>query len=139
MASWARAILLQAARERIGAKEVGARKIDQTNPPDGPLPGPPAPEVSSEFQRLASLWREQTGYMSSAARMAKHPAYQEIVGMGWAVIPFLLAELRSNPDHWFLALQQITKEDPVPIPSRGNVKEMAQAWVEWGTKQGIHF
>ena len=96
-------------------------------------------DLSSEFRRLASLWREQTGHMSSAARLAKHPAYQQIVEMGWAVVPSILAELRNNPDHWFLALQQITQEDPVPIPSRGNVKEMAQAWVEWGTKQGIHF
>jgi hypothetical protein len=68
--------------------------------------------------------------------MASHPAYKEIIGMGQEVVPLLLAELKRKPDFWFAALRAITGEDPVPPESAGRIKEMAQAWVEWGRSKG---
>jgi hypothetical protein len=68
--------------------------------------------------------------------MAKHPAYQEIISMGERAIPLLLAELRREPDHWFVALHTITGANPVPPESEGKVSEMANAWVRWGEKGG---
>jgi hypothetical protein len=48
--------------------------------------------------------------------------------------------LEREPDQWFWALQAITEEDPVPPPSRGKVREMALAWIEWGrTSPCRHF
>jgi hypothetical protein len=67
--------------------------------------------------------------------MAAHPAYREIVGMGREV-PLLLAELKRKPDHWFIALEEITGENPVPPGCEGKVEQMAAAWVRWGEQGG---
>jgi len=88
--------------------------------------------VHVRFQELARLWRKETSQLSVASRMAAHPAYRQIVAMGDAVVPFLLAELRRRPDHWFIALEEITGQSPVPPESEGKVKKMADAWIQWG-------
>jgi hypothetical protein len=69
--------------------------------------------------------------------MADHPAYREIIGTGVAAVPYLLAESERRPDHWFVALHQITGADPVPKESRGRIKAMAAAWIRWGKEQGF--
>ncbi len=63
--------------------------------------------------------------------------YQRIIGMGWDAVPLILEELRREPDQWFWALEKITDENPVPPEAAGRVRQMAQAWVEWGQKQGL--
>ena len=74
--------------------------------------------------------------MSNTAQMAMLRSYQSIIGMGDPAIPLLLEELQREPDHWFWALEMITEQDPVPSEAVGRVNEMAQAWIEWGKKQG---
>src|SRR3954447_15336403 len=90
----------------------------------------------TKFRILVRQWKKETAHLSSAPRMARHPAYQEIIGMGQEVVPLLLAELKRKPDFWFAALRAITGEDPVPPESAGRIKEMARAWVEWGRSKG---
>ena len=68
-----------------------------------------------------------------------HPAYQQIIGMGPAAIPWLLAELEREPDHWFWALKSITMVDPVSADERGDIHKMAQAWLKWGKDRGYHW
>jgi hypothetical protein len=90
------------------------------------------------FNQLADEWRKERGITSSATKMAMCPAYQQIIGMGISVVPFILRELKNkdnDPEHWFWALEMITREDPVPISSYGNTVEMARAWVSWGENQ----
>ncbi|WP_335148338.1 hypothetical protein [Nostoc sp.] len=53
-----------------------------------------------------------------------------------AVIPLLLRELEKKSGHWFWALKSISREDPVPPESRGKIKEMTKAWLEWGKQRG---
>jgi hypothetical protein len=65
--------------------------------------------------------------MSSTVEMAKHPAYQKIVKMGKAVVPFLLEDLRQNPLYWLPALRQITQQNPVQPEQRGKIKQIAEA------------
>jgi hypothetical protein len=84
-----------------------------------------------DFNALVKAWRATRGHTSSAAKMAKNAAYQRIISMGAAAVPLILAELRKQPDHWFLALSAITGVNPVPPDSR-TVKEMANAWLAWG-------
>ena len=57
--------------------------------------------------------------------------------MGWPAVPLILEELQREPDQWFWALEAITEENPVPPEARGNVRHMAQAWLEWGKQKGI--
>ena len=94
------------------------------------------------FDELASQWRKERNLLSSNAwDNVLSPAYQRIIGMGTDAVPFILRELRhelkkGEPDDWFVALWAITGENPVPIESRGKTKEMAKAWLEWGSRQG---
>ena len=94
------------------------------------------PEPQERFQQLVRRWKTETEHLSSTVRMAKHPAYQEIIRMGSAAVPLLLAELQRDPDFWFAALREITKENPVPARAAGKVKAMARAWIEWGRERG---
>lgn len=100
------------------------------------VPGPAAPDREQLFRTLAARWKRERGPYSSSAQLAEHPAYQQIIGMGPEVIPWLLRELEQEPDHWFRALHALTGADPVPVESRGKLREMAQAWLRWARAQG---
>ena len=84
------------------------------------------------FCELAKQWKTETNRFESITRMAMHPAYQKIIGMGEKAIPLLLAELKKKPDHWFWALEAITGADPVLDENRGDIDKMAEAWISWG-------
>ena len=91
------------------------------------------------FQDLRKEWLQERRAHSTVAEMAMTSPYLKIMGMGPDVLPAILAQLKSEgekPDHWFLALAAITHENPVPTSSRGKVREMAKAWLEWGEKAG---
>lgn len=88
--------------------------------------------IRDRFARLRTEWKEQSRFLSNTAQMALLPSYQRIIGLGPAAVPLILEELEREPDHWFLALEAITDEDPVPLGSAGNLREMAAAWLTWG-------
>jgi len=94
-------------------------------------------ETRDRFQRLAAEWKEQSRYLSNTAQMAMLRPYQRIIGMGLSVVPLILEELQHEPDQWFWALESITEENPVPTEAAGNVRQMAQAWIDWGKRNGF--
>src|SRR6266705_3044899 len=90
--------------------------------PTKQTPAPrPTESIEEKFQRLAAAWQAETAYVSSSSELVAHPAFQEIVGMGPAVIPLLLRELEKGTGHWHRALRRITGADPVPPTDRGNI------------------
>jgi hypothetical protein len=93
-------------------------------------------ELAEKFYSLAAQWQSDVEGMSSTAQMSQHPAYQEIVSMGTKVVPLLLQELKQNPLYWLLALSEITGANPIKPEQRGRVKQMAEAWIEWGKNRG---
>jgi hypothetical protein len=96
-------------------------------------------EIEEMFLELAEQWRRETGMMSLVTKMSMHPAYQRIIGMGQAVVPLILRELEQEPDHWFWALQAITGANPVKSEQRGRLKQMAEAWIQWGRENGYRW
>lgn len=96
-------------------------------------------EIEVTFLELAEQWRRETGMMSLVTKMSMHPAYQRIIGMGQAVVPLILRELEQEPDHWFWALQAITGANPVKSQQRGRLKQMAEAWIQWGRENGYRW
>jgi hypothetical protein len=92
--------------------------------------------IESEFRELVAIWKKERRTTSFSSQMAMHPAYQRIIGLGKAALPLILGELDKDLDHWFWALKAISGEDPVPSESRGNLREMANAWLEWGREKG---
>jgi hypothetical protein len=92
---------------------------------------------AEKFYSLAEGWRQDVRLTSSLTEMILHPAYQRIIGMGGAAVPFILHELERKPDHWFWALTAITGVDPVQPDDRGKLRKMAEAWLRWGREQGL--
>ncbi len=96
----------------------------------------PQSSAVEKFNSLVAEWKSTRGHAGTDLRLAMHPAYQAIVGMGAAVVPLLLKEMEQHPSHWTWALRAITQVDPVPKESRGKLKEIAQAWVKWDKENG---
>jgi hypothetical protein len=98
--------------------------------------------LKGRFDNYVSEWRKARNPLSSNAwDNVFSPGYQKLIGMGPAAVPLILEELRrelktGEPDDWFVALWAITDgENPVPLESRGKLREMAVAWLEWGSRQ----
>jgi hypothetical protein len=85
MAAWARAVLLHAARTKVGSRGTAN---------------------AQEFSELVHQWKAERNAISTARRMADHPAYRKIIDMGVDAIPLILQELEKEPDHWFIALHE---------------------------------
>jgi hypothetical protein len=111
-------------------------ETDQAKPVDPESLESQPSEAEQKFVRLRDEWRSKRGHHSDTASLVMHDAYQRIIGMGHAAIPFLLRELAERPDRWFWALRAITEQDPVPQEDRGNGKVMARAWLQWGREHG---
>jgi dephospho-CoA kinase len=90
-----------------------------------------AETIEERFQRLAAEWENATAYHSSTTVRINHPAYREIIRMGIAVVPLLLKDMEEHHTHWFWALKDITKANPIPASARGDIPAMVQAWLDW--------
>jgi len=56
--------------------------------------------VEQKFIRLRDEWKAQRGHESSTMKVLMIPAYQQIIGMRPAAIPYLLRELPANLFSW---------------------------------------
>jgi len=90
-----------------------------------------------EFARLTLEWKTETEFESSVTRIAMHPSYQRIIGMGPVALPLILRDLEDTHDAWFWALRAITGEDPIAYEERGVIHLMALAWVRWGVRRNL--
>ena len=88
-------------------------------------------KLERRFEKLHREWAAASRFTSSSSEMAMLPSYQQIIGMGPAVLPFIFRELEREPGHWFWALRVITDENPVPPESRGRIDEMTTYWLKW--------
>jgi hypothetical protein len=126
--------------DHIRSKQDQTQFIVMASIPLSPTPAVPPRETTAErFRRLAVLWEEETGHLSSMTSASKHPAYQEIIKLGWDVVPLLLRDLEENESHWFVALREITGANPIPPSASGNVPEMVKAWLQWASGHGYQW
>jgi hypothetical protein len=100
---------------------------------------PPEADLERRFAGLVHDWKAGRSVTSSSREMARHPAYEAIVGLGPSVVPLILRELEREPEHWFIALRSLTGIDPVPPEHRGDVGRMAADWVDWGRANGLRW
>ena len=80
----------------------------------------------------------RTGSASSLTKIVNCESYRAIIGIGKKVIPLILWQLQRQPDFWFAALRALTLEDPVSEVTRGNVRRMADEWLNWGNWLGLY-
>jgi hypothetical protein len=88
--------------------------------------------LEDRFHQLVCRWRKETRAMSSTTDKVLHPAYQDIIGMGQAVVPLILREMDTHGGHWFWALRHISQANPVPPEDAGKIPRMTEAWLRWG-------
>jgi len=86
------------------------------------------------FRELAKRWHEETCFVSSVKKRISHPDYQSIIGIGPGAVPLILKELLKRPEHWFWALQAITRDDPTTPDADFN--KMREEWLNWGKDRG---
>lgn len=96
-------------------------------------------DLESLFSRLVQAVIADTRLESSTQRIAIHPAYQQIIGLGPPAVPLLLREVERKSGRWFWALKSITREDPVPESDRGRTQKMVEAWLDWGKQKGYQW
>jgi hypothetical protein len=96
-------------------------------------------DIEAIFLELVEQWQRDTGMLSVVSKIAMHPAYQRIIGMGQPVVPLIMRELEREPDHWFWALNAITGANPVQPEHQGRSDRMAQVWLEWGRENGYRW
>ena len=92
----------------------------------------PVESLEQRFRRLEAIWEAETLFLSDAHRIIEHPAFQEIISLGEAVIPFMLHDLEQGPRQWVWALPRITGANPIPSADGGNLRKMGEAWLRWG-------
>jgi hypothetical protein len=92
-------------------------------------------EVELLFEQLADQWEMDTELSSRSSDAARHPAYQQIIGIGPAALPLLLTRLRDKPGHWFWALAAIAREDPAEGAS--SFDEARKIWLNWGQERNL--
>jgi hypothetical protein len=97
----------------------------------------PAESVAVRFYRLAADWSANTGHISSVSDLVSHQSYQEIIKLGWGVVPYLLEDLQQNKRFWFPALFAITKVRPFDPRDANNSQRMTEAWIRWGKRKGL--
>jgi hypothetical protein len=94
-----------------------------------------AESLEETYHRLAEEWKSETAPLSSIRRKKQHPAYLQLVEIGEAAIPFILADLARKPSHLFWVLRDITNLNPAD-PAAGNFRDVIDSWIEWGRDQG---
>ncbi len=102
---------------------------------------PDQPEtLEQRVARLLNQWRDETAYLSSTTAIVGHPAYQEIIALGPAVLPLLFRDLEQTHDgHLSGALAKITGAHPVPEEHYGKIRKIAEAWLRWGRENGYRW
>lgn len=88
-------------------------------------------ELAGRFEDSLARWRAETGTKSSLLLRCSHPAFVEIVAMGWPVVPLIVEEIRKAPDAVFCALPRITGASVMHRRGRGRTDESCRAWVAW--------
>jgi hypothetical protein len=95
--------------------------------------------VEQRFRQLEAVWEKETAYLSSYSDIVAHPAFQEIIGMGKAVVPLMLRDLEERPRLWVWALPEITGANPVSPGDGGKIAKMSEAWLRWGRANGYRW
>jgi hypothetical protein len=90
--------------------------------------------LAHKFIQLARQWRYDTEIYSSISKIISHPNYLEIIAMGESALPFIFAQMKKDPYHWFVALTRITGESPAKQGC--TFDESVKAWLDWGEAKG---
>ena len=85
---------------------------------------------------VLDAWQADTISMSSMSDMMAHPAHAHLASFGHITAQRVLERMQGDPESthpgWFALLHEITGQAPVPDEHAGDMRKMAEHWVEWG-------
>ena len=88
--------------------------------------------LEAQFLQLSAQWKEQTGLYSTTAQKVYNNVYLDIIGLGQAIIPFMLTDMANGGTaHWHTALKALSHENPIPDNDLSSSKNVKQAWLQW--------
>ena len=87
--------------------------------------------IEKKFYDLASKWKEETAGYSTARLITRNKSYKKIIETGKRFLPFIFEDLKKEPDYWFVALEEITRKNPVPNDHYGDFEKMTEDWLNW--------
>ena len=90
--------------------------------------------VEKKFKALSGEWKLRRLGLSVVDY--NDFANLQIIGMGPAVIPYLLKEVHNGTSIWVFALKCITGAEAETPAMHGDGKAVRQAWLEWGKRHG---
>lgn len=93
-------------------------------------PGLTQAELES-LELAITNWKRRASYYSFCEQKRAVPEFRKIVEFGGAAIPVIAADLNKQPSYLFLALEDITGEDPIYEGIRGDLPAMVGAWLQW--------
>ncbi len=93
--------------------------------------------VKFAFEEYRKKLKEQTRFSSSLSDRFENLHYQKIIALGKEVVPVLIHELETRPDHWFYALFCITHENPISDEHAGDLLAMTADWLEWWNRNKV--
>lgn len=94
----------------------------------------PQAELQLKFDELVDIWREETMTSSFTHEICMHRAYQQIIGLGPQVLPYIFEQVASGRGHWGWALSAITRENPAEHTDSPTAA--AEVWLQWGRERG---
>ena len=95
--------------------------------------------LGKTFESLKNEWVRRTMFVNSMSDINDSEPLKKIIALGAPVIPLILADLKSDPKHWFFALRKLTGANPIKVSEAGNLSKMRAAWLNWASKKGITY
>jgi hypothetical protein len=90
--------------------------------------------IEDKFSALADAWNDYSA--GSSVRNYNHLSHLQIIGMGLAVVPFLLRRVAAGEGAWIYALKCITGHEAESPNMQGDAQRVIAAWVKWGERHG---
>jgi hypothetical protein len=88
--------------------------------------------LEERFKELTALWNKETAGSSSLTVICGNEHYKGIIRLGRLVVPLIMEDLKKGPNHWFIALREITGEQPhIPDEDAGRIRKIGDLWLKW--------
>lgn len=90
--------------------------------------------LGRKFAKHRDAWRasvKSVGASSNPAAYVDCDSYRSIIAMGPEVLPFIFKEMKCKVELWFVALREITGENPISPDRSGDIYAMNRDWLKW--------